>query len=142
MLKVDELRARELVEAGYNSLSEYSDASFGIKAYAALLAYRELAFGVKMAYGVAAGYWLEEGKAPWLLYYAPKTAYSRAERTGGGGITTIEEAVVEAFRRLFLKPGAERYSRFVNKVLEAARQRGRLVLEPEPKEEDNEDMYV
>jgi hypothetical protein len=135
LLKVDELRARELVEAGYNSLSEYSDASFGIKAYAALLAYRELAFGVKTTYGVAARYWLEEGKTPWLLYYAPKTAYSRAERTGGGGITTVEEAVAEAFRRLFLKPGAERYSRFVDKVLEAARQRGGLVLEPEPKEE-------
>ena len=135
LLKVDELRARELVEAGYNSLSEYSDASFGIKAYAALLAYRELAFGVKTAYGVAAGYWLEESKAPWLLYYAPKTAYSRAERTGGGGITTIDETMVEAFRRLFLKPGAERYSRFVDRVLEAARQRGGLALEPEPREE-------
>ena len=134
LLKVDELRARELVEAGINSLSEYSDASFGIKAYAALLAYRELAFGVKTAYGVVVKHWLEGGKAPWLLYYAPKTAYSRTERTGGGGITTVEEAVVEAFRRLFLKPGAERYSRFVDKVLEAARQRGGLVLEPEPEE--------
>jgi len=136
LLKVDELRARELVKAGINSLSEYSDASFGVKAYAALLAYRELAFGVKTAYGVVAKHWLEGGETPWLLYYAPKTAYSRAERTGGGGITTVEEAVVETFRRLFLKPGAERYSRFVDKVLEAARQRGGLVLEPEPKEED------
>jgi len=134
LLKIDELRARELVEAGINSLSEYSDASFGMKAYAALLAYRELAFGVKTAYGVVAKHWLEGGKAPWLLYYAPKTAYSRVERTGGGGITTVEEAVVEAFCRLFLKPGAERYSRFLDKVLEAARQRGGLVLEPEPKE--------
>ncbi len=137
LLKVDELRARELVEAGYNSLSEYSDVSFGVKAYAALLAYRELSFGMKTAYGVAAGYWLEEGKAPWLLYYAPGTAYSRAERTGGGDITTIEEAVVEAFRRLFLKPDAERYSRFVDKVLETARQRGGLALEPEPREESD-----
>ena len=63
-----------------------------------------------------------------------KTAYRKAEKAGRESIATVEEAVVEAFRRLFLKPGAERYSRFLDKVLEAARQRGGLVLEPEPKE--------
>jgi hypothetical protein len=135
--KIDELRARELAEANAKTFTEYGDVSFGVKVYAALLAYREFMFGFKTAYGVVAKHWLEEGKAPWLLYYAPKTAYSRAERTGGGGITTVEEAVVEAFRRLFLKPGAERYSRFVDKVLEAARQRGGLALEPEPREESD-----
>jgi hypothetical protein len=137
LLKIDELRARELAEANAKTFTEYGDVSFGVKAYAALLAYREFMFGFKTAYGVVAKHWLEKGKAPWLLYYAPRTAYSRAERTGGGGITTVEEAVVEAFRRLFLKPGAERYSRFVDKVLEAARQRGGLVLEPEPREESD-----
>jgi hypothetical protein len=137
LLKIDELRARELAEANAKTFTEYGDVSFGVKVYAALLAYREFMFGFKTAYGVVAKHWLEEGKAPWLLYYAPKTAYSRAERTGGGGITTVEEAVVEAFRRLFLKPGAERYSRFVDKVLEAARQRGGLALEPEPREESD-----
>jgi hypothetical protein len=137
LLKIDELRARELAEANAKTFTEYGDVSFGVKVYAALLAYREFMFGFKTAYGVVAKHWLEEGKAPWLLYYAPKTAYSRAERTGGGGIMTVEEAVVEAFRRLFLKPGAERYSRFVDKVLEAARQRGGLALEPEPREESD-----
>jgi hypothetical protein len=138
LLKIDELRARELAEANAKTFTEYGDVSFGVKVYAALLAYREFMFGVKTAYGVVAKHWLEGGEAPWLLYYAPKTAYSRAERTGGrGGITTVEEAVVEAFRRLFLKPGAERYSRFLDKVLEAARQRGGLALEPEPREESD-----
>jgi hypothetical protein len=137
LLNVEGLRAKELAETGRAALSKHGNVNFGVKAYAALLAYRGFMFGVKTAYSVVAKHWLEGGKAPWLLYYAPKTAYSRTERTGGGGITTVEEAVVEAFRRLFLKPGAERYSRFVDKVLEVARQRGGLVLEPEPREESD-----
>ncbi len=137
LLKIDELRTRELAEANAKTFTEYGDVSFGVKAYAALLAYREFMFGVKTAYGVVAKHWLEGGKTPWLLYYTPHTAYYYAEKAGRGGITTVVEAVVEAFRRLFLKPGAERYSRFVDKVLETARQRGGLVLEPEPREESD-----
>jgi hypothetical protein len=137
LLKIDELRARELAEANAKTFTEYGDVSFGVKVYAALLAYREFMFGFKTAYGVVAKHWLEEGKAPWLLYYTPKTAYREAEKAGREGIATVEEAVVEAFRRLFLKPGAERYSWFVDKVLEAARQRGGLALEPEPREESD-----
>jgi tetratricopeptide (TPR) repeat protein len=137
LLNVEGLRAKELAETGRTALSKHGNVNFGVKAYAALLAYREFMFGVKTAYGVVAKHWLEGGKTPWLLYYTPHTAYYYAEKAGRGGITTNDEAVVEAFRRLFLKPGAERYSRFLDKVLEAARQRGGLALEPEPREESD-----
>jgi hypothetical protein len=135
LLNVEGLRAKELAETGRTALSKHGNVNFGVKAYAALLAYRGFMFGVKTAYGVVAKHWLEGGETPWLLYYTPHTAYYYAEKAGRGGITTVEEAVVEAFRRLFLKPGAERYSRFVDRVLKAARQRGGLALEPEPREE-------
>jgi len=100
LLNVEGLRAKELAETGRTALSKHGNVNFGVKAYAALLAYRGFMFGVKTAYGVVAKHWLEGGKTPWLLYYTPHTAYHYAEKAGRGGITTIDETMVEAFRRL------------------------------------------
>jgi len=57
--------------------------------------------------------WLEEGGSAWLLYHAPHTAYSKAEKAKAERPVAVKEMIAEALRRLFLKPGADRYSRFV-----------------------------
>jgi hypothetical protein len=113
LLDVNESKARELSNAEQKELSEFGGVSFGVKALAALIAYREYALGRRGAFGIAAWHWLEEGGSAWLLYYAPITAYVRAERAGVKRSVTIEEMVAEALRRLFLKPGADHYSRSV-----------------------------
>jgi hypothetical protein len=61
LLDVDEDMARRLAEAKAHELSEFNDVSFGTKALAALIAYREYALGRRGAFGIAAGYWLEAG---------------------------------------------------------------------------------
>jgi Arc/MetJ family transcription regulator len=131
LLDVKENTARELAEADYRELSEFGDANFGVKAYAALMAYRESALGRRGAYGAAARYWLEEGGSAWLLYYAPGSAYIKAGRAKAEGAVTVEGMIAEALRRLFLKPGAEYYHDFVRKLLE----RDRLELELEKRTE-------
>jgi len=78
LLDVDEGKARRLAEAKAPELPEFGDANFGVRAYAALMAYREHALGRRSLYGTAARYWLEEGGSAWLLYYAPRTAYNKA----------------------------------------------------------------
>jgi hypothetical protein len=113
LLDVNESKARELSNAEQKELSEFSDVNFGVKSLAALIAYREYALGRRGAFGIAAWHWLEVGGSAWLLYYAPITAYVRAERAGVKRSVTIEEMVAEALRRLFLKPGADHYSRSV-----------------------------
>jgi hypothetical protein len=113
LLDVDEGKARGLAEAERAELSKYSDANFGVKALAALLAYRESALGRRGAFGAAARYWLEEGGSARLLYYAPITAYGEAKKAGAERPAAVEGMVAEAIRRLFLRPGADRYSRFV-----------------------------
>jgi hypothetical protein len=113
LLNVDEDAARRLAEAEYKKLPTFKDISFGVKALAALMAYRERELGRKSAYGTAAKHWLEEGGSAWLLYYAPKTAYDRAEKARAEKPTAVEEMVAEALRRLFLKPGADHYRGFV-----------------------------
>jgi hypothetical protein len=113
LLDVKEDVARGLVEAKEPELSEFSGVSFGVKALAALIAYREYALGRRGAFGAAAWYWLEEGGSTWLLYYAPKTAYNEAEKAKAEKPATVEELVAEASRRLFLKPGADHHSDFV-----------------------------
>jgi len=105
--------ARELAEAGAPELSELNDVSFGVKALAALIAYREYALGGRVAFGKAAGYWLEVGGSAWHLYYTPSTAYEKAKKAKAERPVTVEELVAEAFRRLFLKPSADHHSRFV-----------------------------
>jgi hypothetical protein len=45
LLNVVEGKARELAEAKAHELSDYNDVNFGVKAYAALIAYREYALG-------------------------------------------------------------------------------------------------
>jgi len=111
LLNVEEGKARGLAEAEYKELSRFSGVNFGTKAFAALMAYREYALGKRGAFGTAARYWLEVGGSARLLYYAPKTAYVKAERAGVERPAAVEELVAEALRRLFLKPGADHYSR-------------------------------
>jgi hypothetical protein len=116
LLNVNEDMARRLAEAKQPELSKFNDVSFGVKALAALIAYREYALGRRSAFGIAAGYWLEVGGSARLLYYAPKTAYDRAEKARAEKPATVEELAAEALRRLFLKPGADRYRGFVEEL--------------------------
>jgi hypothetical protein len=105
-------------------LSEFKDVSFGVKALATLIAYRERALGGRVAFGTAAKHWLEVGGSAWLLYYAPKTAYNRSEKARAEKPAAVEEMVAEAFRRLFLNPGADHYSRLVEDLTKG----GKLAL--------------
>jgi hypothetical protein len=127
LLDVKEGEARMLAEAERAELSKYSDANFGVKAYAALLAYREHALGRRGAFGAAAKYWLEEGGSAWLLYYSPRRAYENADKTKAERPAAVEEMVAEAIRRLFLRPGRDRYSGFVEELTKG----GKLALELE-----------
>jgi hypothetical protein len=126
LLDVWEDRARELAEAEAAELSGFGGANYGVKAYAALIAYREYALGGRAAFGRSARYWLETGGSPWLLYYAPTTAYAEAEKTKAGRPTAVEEVAAEGLRRLFLKPGADRYRGFVKELTKG----GKLALVP------------
>jgi len=131
LLNVEEGVARELAEAKVPELPEFGGVSFGVKALAALMAYREYALGRRSAFGTAAWYWLEVSGSAWLLYYAPITAYNRAKRAGVVRPVAVEELVAEAFRRLFLKPSADRYSRFVEELVKGGKLT--LMLERETK---------
>jgi hypothetical protein len=129
LLDVKEDVARRLAEAVYKELSEFNDVSFGVKALAALIAYREYVLGRRGVFGVAAWYWLEVGGSAWLLYHTPKTAYNRAKKAGVERPVAVEEMITEALRRLLLKPGADRYRGFVEELKEG----GKLTLELEEK---------
>jgi tetratricopeptide (TPR) repeat protein len=135
LLDVDEDMARRLAEAKAPELSEFSGVNFGVKAYAALIAYREYTLGRRGAFGKAAWHWLEEGGSAWLFYYAPNTARIEAERAKVERPAEVGEMVVEAFRRLFLKPGADHYSRFVEELVKG----GKLAL---MFEKETESSYV
>ena len=124
LLNVDEDAVRRLAEAEQRELSELNDVNFGVKAYAALIAYRDRALGGRVAFGTAAKHWLEVGGSAWLLYYAPKTAYNKAKKARAEKPTAVEELVAEAFRRLFLNPGADHYSRLVEELTKG----GKLAL--------------
>jgi hypothetical protein len=128
LLDVKEDVARRLAEAKAHELSDYNDVNFGVKALAALIAYREYVLGRRGAFGVAAGYWLEVGGSAWLFYYAPRTAYEKAKKARVERPAEVGEMVVETFRRLFLKPGADHCRGFVE-LLES----GRLALMLEDK---------
>jgi hypothetical protein len=56
------------------------------------------------------------GGSAWLLYYTPWTAYDKAEKTKVERPVAVEELVAEALRRLFLKPGADHHSYFVEEL--------------------------
>jgi hypothetical protein len=116
LLDVDEDMARRLAEAKQPELSKFGGVSFGVKALAALIAYRVYALGRRGAFGTAAWYWLEVGGSAWLLYYAPYTAYQNAKRANMERPAEVGEMVAEALRRLFLKPGADHYSDFVKEL--------------------------
>jgi hypothetical protein len=116
LLDVKEDVARRLAEAKQAELSEFNDVNFGVKAYAALIAYREYALGRRGAFGKAAWHWLEVGGSVWLLYYAPWTAYDRAKKAKVERPAAVEELVAEALRRLFLKPGADRHRGLVEEL--------------------------
>jgi len=131
LLDVNEDTARRLAEAEKAELYKLNDVSFGVKAYAALIAYREYALGRRGAYGTAVKHWLEVGGSAWLLYYAPSTAYVRAERAKVERPAEVEEMVAEALRRLFLKPGADRYRSSVEEFTKGGRLA--LMLERETK---------
>ena len=129
LLDVKEDVARRLVEAVYKELSEFNDVSFGVKALAALIAYREYTLGRRGVFGKAAWHWLEVGGSAWLLYHTPKTAHDKAEKTKVERPAAMEELVAEALRRLLLKPGADRYRGFVEELKEG----GKPTLELEDK---------
>jgi hypothetical protein len=137
LLNVEEGVARGLAEAKRPELSEFNDVNFGVKAYAALIAYREYALSRESVFGKAAGYWLEVGGSAWLLYYAPITAYDRAKKAGVERLAAVEELVAEVFRRLFLKPGADHYRDFVELL-----GGGKLALELEEKKTKKTKSYV
>jgi len=139
LLDVKEDVARRLAEAEHREFPIFKDISFGVKALAALIAYREYALGKGGVFGVAAWYWLEVGGSAWLLYYAPRTAYLKAERAKVEKPAAVEEMVAEAFRRLFLKPGADHYRGFVEELAKG----GRLALELEEKKtKEKTESYV
>jgi hypothetical protein len=139
LLNVEEGVAKELAKAEQAELPEFKDVSFGTKALAALIAYREYALGRRGAFGIAAWYWLEVGGSAWLLYYAPKTAYNKAERAKTEKSAAVEELVAEGLRRLFLKPGADRYRGFVEELTKG----GKLALElVEEETKETESSYV
>jgi hypothetical protein len=125
LLDVKEDVARRLAEAEKAKLSEFNDVGFGVKALAALMAYREYALGRRGVFGAAAGYWLEVGGSAWLFYYAPRTAYQNAKKAKAEKPVAVEEMLAEALRRLFLKPGADRYRGFVEELTKG----GKLALE-------------
>ncbi len=129
LLDVNEDVARRLAEAKQLELSRFSGVSFSVKAYVALVAYREYALGRRSPYGVAAWHWLEVGGSAWLLYYAPITAYNKAKKAKVVRPAAVEELVAEALRRLFLKPGADHLHGFVEELEKG----GRLALELEEK---------
>jgi hypothetical protein len=131
LLDVNEDVARRLAEAKRPELSEFSGVNFGVKALAALIAYKEYALGRRGVFGTAAWYWLEVGGSAWLLYYTPRTAYNKAEKTKVERPAAEEEIVAEALRRLFLKPGADHYSRFVEELTKSGKLA--LMLERETK---------
>jgi hypothetical protein len=110
---VNEDVARRLAEAEHREFPIFKDISFGEKALAALIAYREYALGRRGVFGAAAWHWLEVGASGWLFYYAPWTAYEKAEKAGPERPVAVEVMVAEALRRLFLKPGADHYHSFV-----------------------------
>ncbi len=134
LLDVREDVTRRLAEAVYKELSDFGGVNFGVKALAALIAYREYVLGRRGVFGKAAWYWLEVGGSAWLFYYAPRTAYEKAERAGVERPVTVEELVAEALRRLFLKPGADHYRGFVELLGS-----GRLAL---IFDRENESSYV
>ncbi len=129
LLDVKEDVAGRLAEAKHPELSKFNDVSFGVRAYAALIAYREYALGKGSVFGKAAWYWLEVGGSAWLLYYAPRTAYNKAEKAKVVRPVAVEELVAEVLRRLFLKPGADHYRGFVEELAKG----GKLALMLEDK---------
>ncbi len=139
LINVKEDVARRLAEAKAPELSEFGDVNFGVKAYAALIAYREYALGRRGVFGAAAWHWLEVGGSAQLLYYAPSTACKEAERAKVERPVAVEEMVAEALRRLFLKPGADHYHSFVEELKKG----GKLALELEEKKtKEKTESYV
>jgi hypothetical protein len=124
LLDVNEGVARRLAEAKAPELSEFGDVSFGVKAYAALIAYRGYALGRRGVFGIAAEYWLEVGGSARLLYYTPITAYIKAKKARAGRPAEVEEMIAEVLRRLFLKPGADYHRGFVEELTKG----GKLAL--------------
>ena len=116
LLDVSEDTARELAEAKQPELSKFGGTSFGVKAYAALIAYREYALGRRSPYGAAAWHWLEGGGSARLLYYTPYTAYNEAIKAKAEKPAEVEEMITETLCRLFLKPGADRHRGFVEEL--------------------------
>ncbi|AKT35410.1 hypothetical protein PYWP30_01794 [Pyrobaculum sp. WP30] len=131
LLNVEEGKARELAEAKQAELSELNDVNFSTKVLAALMAYREYALGRRGAFGKAAWHWLEVGGSARLLYHTPKTAYNKAVRAEAERPAAVEEMVAEGRRRLFLKPSADHYSRFVEELTKSGKLA--LMLEKETK---------
>ncbi|MFZ8807708.1 MAG: hypothetical protein ACO2PN_06345, partial [Pyrobaculum sp.] len=129
LLDVNEDVARRLAEAEQPEFSEFSGVNFGIKTYAALIAYREYALGRKGVFCKAVWYWLEVGGSARLFYYAPRKAYDKAKKARAERPVAVEEFAAEALRRLFLKPGADHYRGFVEELAKG----GKLALMLEKK---------
>jgi hypothetical protein len=132
---VNEDVARRLAEAEHRKFPIFKDISFGEKASAALIAYREYALGRRGIFGTAAWHWLEVGGSAWLLYYAPRTAHKEVAKAGVERPVTVEEMEAEGLRRLFLKPGADHHRGFVEELARG----GKLAL---MFDRENESSYV
>ncbi len=80
--------------------------------------------GRRGVFGKAAWHWLEVGGSARLLYYAPSTAYDKAKGAKVERPVAVGEVVAKTLCRLFLKPGADHYHRFVEELTKG----GKLAL--------------
>jgi hypothetical protein len=140
LLDVKEDVVRRLAEAKHPELSRFSGVNFGVKALAALIACREYALGRRGAFGIAARYWLEVGGSARLLYYAPRTAYLKAEKASAEKPVAVEEMTAEGLSRLFLKPGADHHHSFVEELTKGGKLA--LMLEKKTKDKEKTESYV
>jgi hypothetical protein len=124
LLDVSEDTARGLAEAKQAELSEFGGVNFGVKTYAALIAYREYALGKRSPYGAAAWYWLEVGGSARLLYYAPSTAHRKAKRAKVERPVAVEELVAEGTPPSVPKTSADHHRGFIEELTKS----GKLAL--------------
>jgi hypothetical protein len=86
LLDVKEDVARRLAEAVYKELSDFGGVNFGVKALAALIAYREYALGRRGAFGIAVGIGLRWAGRPGSSTTRRGRRTSRPRRLGRRGL--------------------------------------------------------
>jgi len=101
-LEVDVKKAEGLAEAGYKRFSDYSDASMGTKAYAALLSAARGGM-----YGHVAMLLMVEGALADIVLSAPGTAYEKADRIANARGETVDPSYSGQRGRSVGKPSWE-----------------------------------